>query len=957
MRLTNIHSLLLALSLGGWITAPGSEEIQLNLEPATALTWPTTIGRNYQLQGAAAANGPWDNVGPESAGDGVEENFLTQPESGYPFYRVLETTPGSPALPASPVNGSFEDGTGNDSEYWNTDSAQPPQRSNEEARTGSYSMHLALLNVGTTPSEGRMQQLVAASGGTVVAGDSHDFSFWVKQISSGASYLQQYEVQWLNSQNAVVGSSGLQSFTGIIDTWTEVSAPDLVAPLGAVEARITFRFVTGAVANDFGEAFIDDVILGEVSEGSSDIVTALPVTSQAVSQLSWNSLPNVTYQLFSSTDLLSWNLINSESIGDGTLLHFIVPRIEPAEFYRLEYPEIDSPLNDSLIVPLYNASTTLEPPTTIDTPEALITRIGDRARDRHAREGNFMAYDHYLPWYWEERSMNIEVIDKVAKGGTEVTFNYTTQAPLGAAEFRAFFRGIGTVAEYHQNQIADLVGPNQYTATLSQQQPELRPLEIGDRIEIEISQFLAAPTNGRSNYYGSTMLYIVGQGIVPWEGLTLPNGPPLDSYPLPEQAWLGGLTTLPYQYSDEPDNRFKQMAGNLSPINSQPFLLGRRLHHTSFDTGSHSEPGNPIFAEHIGKLGNKFINRSCVACHVNNGRSLPPAIGASMQQSVVKVGNDANGSPHPILGSVLQPQSISGSPEGDATISSYTNTSGQYGDGSSYSLRKPNYSFSGTPPSHYSVRVAPPLVGLGLLEAIAESSILALADPNDENSDGISGRTQTAVDSSTGETRLGRFTSRASQPRLIDQIASALNTDMGVTSTIAPILDGESNSNAPEISDSDLELMNRYVALLGVSARRDLNNTQALAGEQLFTATGCATCHTPTFTTSAFHPMTELRNQTIHPYTDLLLHDMGPGLADNMGEGDASGSEWRTPPLWNIGLTAGVSGGESYLHDGRARTLEEAILWHGGEGEASKESFRNLPAADRQALIEFLKSL
>ena len=151
--------------------------------------------------------------------------------------------------------------------------------------------------------------------------------------------------------------------------------------------------------------------------------------------------------------------------------------------------------------------------------------------------------------------------------------------------------------------------------------------------------------------------------------------------------------------------------------------------------------------------------------------------------------------------------------------------------------------------------------------------------------------------------------------------------------------------------------MTRYVALLGVSARRDLSDTDALAGEQLFDSLGCIKCHTPSLTTSAHAPLTELRNQTIHPYTDLLLHDMGTGLADNMGEGVAAGSEWRTPPLWSIGLTAGVSGGEAYLHDGRAQTLAEAILWHGGEAEVSKEAFRTDSAANRAALIKFLKSL
>ncbi|HMP84693.1 MAG TPA: di-heme oxidoredictase family protein, partial [Verrucomicrobiota bacterium] len=187
--------------------------------------------------------------------------------------------------------------------------------------------------------------------------------------------------------------------------------------------------------------------------------------------------------------------------------------------------------------------------------------------------------------------------------------------------------------------------------------------------------------------------------------------------------------------------------------------------------------------------------------------------------------------------------------------------------------------------------------------------------------------------------------------------AAALNTDMGVVTTIFPKLDGETTNSTPELSAADLDLMTRYVALLGVGARRNLTDAQALQGEQLFATASCVKCHTPTLTTSAYHPMAELRSQTIHPYTDLLLHDMGPGLADNMGEGAATGSEWRTAPLWNIGLTAGVSGGEAYLHDGRARSLEEAILWHGGEAEAAKEAFRTMSAADRAALIKFLKSL
>jgi len=171
------------------------------------------------------------------------------------------------------------------------------------------------------------------------------------------------------------------------------------------------------------------------------------------------------------------------------------------------------------------------------------------------------------------------------------------------------------------------------------------------------------------------------------------------------------------------------------------------------------------------------------------------------------------------------------------------------------------------------------------------------------------------------------------------------------------VLDGAANSGPVELSDGDLANWTRYISCLGVNARRSLTDTQALQGEQLFASANCVQCHTPTLVTSAYHPFAELRNQTIHPYTDLLLHDMGPGLADNMGEGNASGSQWRTSPLWSIGLTEGISGGEAYLHDGRARSLAEAILWHDGEAAASKEAFRTMSALDRAALIAFLESL
>lgn len=492
-------------------------------------------------------------------------------------------------------------------------------------------------------------------------------------------------------------------------------------------------------------------------------------------------------------------------------------------------------------------------------------------------------------------------------------------------------------------------------------------MQIGDRVEIEISYFLTGPRNGRKNYYGTTFLYVVGQGIVPWaqgNDLGLPGGivggvnQTLDSHPLPTEAWLGGQLTLPYQYSNEPLHRFKQMAGNMTGQNAQSFVLGRRLHHTDYQTGAHSEAGNPVFAQQMNKLGPKYAAQSCVACHMNNGRSLLPAVGTTVQYAGVKVSDSADGTPHPILGEQLQPFAITGPAEAGVVLAGFTTVNGTYGDGAPYTLHKPELQFTGVIPAHYSLRMAQPLVGLGLLEAIPESAILALADPDDANRDGISGRANYVPDPTNSLIlRLGRFAHKAAQPKVSHQIAHALNRDMGVVSELFPVLDGETSPRSAEVSNTELDQLTRYAVLLGVGAQRDLRDPQVVRGRALFATASCVACHTPSFTTSAYHPQGELRNQTIRPHTDLLLHDMGPGLADSMAEGGVSGAEWRTAPLWNIGLTAGAAGGEGYLHDGRARTIAEAILWHGGEAEQAKENFRNMPAADREALVKFIRSL
>ncbi len=601
------------------------------------------------------------------------------------------------------------------------------------------------------------------------------------------------------------------------------------------------------------------------------------------------------------------------------------------------------------VMPLFDSDTKREPETIEDTPNALITRVADRVRDRHAREGMFHSYDHYLPLYWEKRTVAIEIVDRVAKGGDSVTYNITALAPLNKPNLRAFFEGKGTVAQYATNLTSTQVDPLHYTATLKHNPMERRPIKIGDRIEIEFSPFLQPPVQGRTNYYGTAILYVVGQpGIVPWEG----RGPRKDSFPLPEIAWSGGRTTLHEQYSNEPKERFKQIATNLAPINAQPFMLGRRLHHTDFGSGAHSERGNPIYTEQVGKLGPRFNERSCVGCHVNNGRALPPAVGAPLLKYLVRVGSDAKGTPHPKLGAALQGQSTKGTPEAGVTISSWTTIDGAYGDGTPFTLRKPNYQFTGVVPEFYSIRIAPPLVGMGLLEALHEADIAAAPGK---------GRTRTVSDPETGQVRMGRFGWKAGQVRLSHQIASALNNDMGITTTIYP--NPDRGSEQPDLGPSaklapaDLDNLYRYVATLGVPPRRNITEEQVAKGESLFASVKCSQCHLPIMKTSPHHPLAELRNQTIRAYTDMRLHDMGAGLADNMAEGNAAGAEWRTTPLWSISLTPGVSGGEAYLHDGRARNLSEAILWHGGEAQASKEAFRTMSAADRAALIRFLQSL
>jgi CxxC motif-containing protein (DUF1111 family) len=651
------------------------------------------------------------------------------------------------------------------------------------------------------------------------------------------------------------------------------------------------------------------------------------------------------------------------------------------------------------ITPLYTSSTELEHALIYETSDSVITKFADRGRDRHAKEDQFQQYDHYLSHYWKHRTARYKFTDYVAKGGASIVIEWVTEWQLEALEFRAWYSGMNTVAQYHGNYQPNVVteGYGTYNDDLVQTSTsgdqykysltinEFRglngsnePLTVGQHMEIEVSQFLLGVPEGRSNYYGTTYLYQVGKGgMVPWKTVGDFNNKASErenSHPIAKAGWLGGNTTLPYQYTNEPNDHFMQMATNLSSLNGQPFVLGRRIHHTSFLDGLHDEdPANGVFTEMVGKAGTHFVNKSCASCHERNGRAAAAPINIPLDKWVFKIA-DADGNPDAQRGSVLQPSNTgSVQTEGTVAISSWTENNG---------LRSPNYSFSSGTPEKFSARIAPQLVGLGLLEAIPEEAILALADVNDEIAPfGISGKTQSSIDPLTQEVRLGRFGWKAATSSIKHQVSAALNNDMGVMTSVlnspdcgsAQLARNECGNAQQELSDEHLNNLTKYIALLGVRAQRGLDEPQVQLGQALFSDIGCADCHTPTFQTSLYHPFSELRDQTIHPYTDMLLHDMGEGLADNLGEGNATGAEWRTTPLWGIGLSACVTGGvinpiggqgneictpvHSYLHDGRARTIDEAILWHGGESSSSKIKYEALSDSEEEALLAFLKAL
>lgn len=441
--------------------------------------------------------------------------------------------------------------------------------------------------------------------------------------------------------------------------------------------------------------------------------------------------------------------------------------------------------------------------------------------------------------------------------------------------------------------------------------------------------------------------------------------------------------------------------------------------------------GNLLFRNTPAGLGPLFNTQACQGCHNQDGRGSPPAtadepmISMLLHLGIADATVPGGVRPDPIYGDQLQPLG-EGVPGEASPFVVVDEIAGAYPDGEPYVLHRPTYLIRDVaygafdPDVAWSPRVAPSMIGLGLLEAVSEPDVLAHADPEDRDGDGISGRASFADDVLLGVRRLGRFGVKATQPSVLQQAAGAYRGDIGATNSLYPTgpctelqpacleRASETDDGAPEIADVQLALVEFYSRHLAVPLRRGWDESTAtftsevLRGREVFHQSGCAGCHVPSFRTGTAAgsllgdvdlfeltqpatPLAALSDQTIWPYTDLLLHDMGgscaptsretadgapcsegveclwvrrcEGLADGLAQGEASGTEWRTPPLWGLGLVQVVNPRAGFLHDGRARTIEEAILWHDGEARRARDRFTAADRADRTALLAFLGTM
>ncbi|WP_257462352.1 di-heme oxidoreductase family protein [Archangium lipolyticum] len=438
----------------------------------------------------------------------------------------------------------------------------------------------------------------------------------------------------------------------------------------------------------------------------------------------------------------------------------------------------------------------------------------------------------------------------------------------------------------------------------------------------------------------------------------------------PGEALSGGEAGT---VTDASARAFSQSLPALTLERRSGFVSGRGV----FEIDWIPAPASSSRADRDG-LGPLFHAVACMSCHVGNGRTAPPdEPGSTGEGLLIRLsipGTASNGGPlpEPTYGDQLQPKGVPGVPAEARVVVRHSQLSGTFADGEPFTLLAPEYALEELahgpphPDTMLSPRLAQPLHGLGLLAAVPEETVLEWADPDDVNGDGISGRPNRVWSVRRGTQVLGRFGWKANQPDLEQQSAGAFLGDMGLTTPLFPSQPctpaeqacGDAPSGgAPEVEANRLAALTFYSHAIAVPARRDVDSPEVLRGKALFHRVGCAGCHRPTLTTGPLEEYPELSGQKIRPYTDLLLHDLGEGLADGRPDFEATGREWRTAPLWGIGLTATVNGHTRFLHDGRARSLMEAILWHGGEAEVSREAVKRLSKEERESLLKFLESL
>jgi CxxC motif-containing protein (DUF1111 family) len=607
-------------------------------------------------------------------------------------------------------------------------------------------------------------------------------------------------------------------------------------------------------------------------------------------------------------------------------------------------------------------------------PDAPIETVAAlRFRDRHENEWRF---DHYPAGYDVGRTFDLRITDH----GSRLDFELTTapEVPVSAVDIK-WYNLSGEVGFCDRNISA--IGKRMdggggvFTSTIDN-------LVHGQRVDVEFT--LLAP----QTYYSEFIYYYVGDGRLQRES----------QHPL---AYAAGDASIPVVTVKQ--FAFNQHALNLPPADLLAFMEGKVAFETRWDDGLLFNPptafdcnGSPVGFDmgpspvfEPGRLGPRYTNNSCIECHMLDGRGMAPrTVADPIDEYIVRLSVPGQPGeaprPHPLYGVQLDTRAVPGAtPEGRAAIE-WEYVAGTFDDGTPYELRRPRLeltellygeigtnipgdpaaSTAGGPyagEAEVSVRVAPMLIGLGLLEAIDDAEILAWADEHDADGDGVSGRPNLVEDAATGQTALGRFGWKASQPDLRQQTASAFAHDMGMPSWLV----GE---GPPEVDPAELDAMVAYLRGLAVPPRENHLDPAAQQGKLLFEAAGCVACHRPVMRTAPDAAFAPYRDQVIQPFTDLLLHDMGEGLADGRPEFGASGREWRTPPLWGVGYVGHVLGTPTdpfdpngdpeqpnYLHDGRARSLMEAILWHGGEADAARDAVLAMDAAERDALIKYVE--